>query len=58
MFPDVSRGYRVHPGARVQKDPGAPPVYLGPTEVLGAQPAGEGILVPVAEGSLGSGLLY
>ena len=58
MFPNVSRGYRVHPGAGVQKDPGASPVYLGPTEVLGAQPAGEGVLIPIAEGSLGGGLLY
>ena len=55
MFPDVGGGYRVHPGACIQEDPSMPPVHLGPTEILGAQPAGEGVLVPIVEGSLRGG---
>ena len=53
MPSDISGGYRVHPGARIQEDPSAPSIYLGPSEILRAQPTGEGILVPIAEGSLG-----
>ena len=58
MPSDISGGHRIHPGARIQQDPGASPIYLGPTEVFRAQPAGEGILVPVAEGSFGGSSSY
>ena len=58
VSPDISRGHGVHPGAGIQEDPGASPVHLSPTEVLGAQPAGERILVAIAEGSFGGNSSY
>ena len=56
--PDISGGHGVHPGAGIQEDPGAPPIHLSPAKILRAQPVGEGVLVPITEGSFGGSSSY